>query len=135
MNRLPQTNPTPAGEWFNYSHQKRSPGFCFIRRKKQKAVYAIGRNLKSKSCGRGSYLSKAQLGKRLRDTRKKDGSRSKEVDFMEAARLLTEIKMLQALKEDVLFSNSCSFVEYLRYISFIYAHSRKIIDKTLLIQV
>jgi excinuclease ABC subunit B len=48
-----------------------------------------------------TYLSKEQLEKSIRDTRKQMETAAKQLDFMEAARLRDHIKMLQSKLEEV----------------------------------
>jgi excinuclease ABC subunit B len=69
---------------------------------KMKAVYAIEETLNLKAAEEeATYMSKAQLEQKVRDTRKRMEAAAKELDFMEAARLRDQIKMLQEkVKED-----------------------------------
>jgi excinuclease ABC subunit B len=63
---------------------------------KMKAVYAIEETLNLKAAEEeATYMSKAQLEQKVRDTRKRMEAAAKELDFMEAARLRDQIKMLQ----------------------------------------
>jgi excinuclease ABC subunit B len=63
---------------------------------KKKAVYAIEETLNLQAAEEeATYLSKEQLEKKIRDTRKRMETAAKELDFMEAARLRDQIKMLQ----------------------------------------
>jgi len=63
---------------------------------KMKAVYAIEETLNLKAAEEeATYMSKAQLEQKVRDTRKRMEAAAKELDFMEAAKLRDQIKMLQ----------------------------------------
>lgn len=63
---------------------------------KTKAVYEIEETLNLKAAEEeATYMSKAQLEQKVRDTRKRMEAAAKELDFMEAARLRDQIKMLQ----------------------------------------
>ncbi|WP_438969569.1 excinuclease ABC subunit UvrB [Nonlabens sp.] len=64
--------------------------------RKNAATYAIEEVLSLKAAEEeAEYLSKAELEKKIRDTRKLMEKAAKELDFMEAARLRDEIKMMQ----------------------------------------
>jgi excinuclease ABC subunit B len=64
--------------------------------RKNAATYAIEEVLTLKAAEEeAEYLSKAELEKKIRDTRKMMEKAAKELDFMEAARLRDEIKMMQ----------------------------------------
>ncbi|AGC78472.1 excinuclease ABC subunit B [Nonlabens dokdonensis] len=64
--------------------------------RKNAATYAIEETLTMKAAEEeAEYLSKAQLEKKIRDTRKMMEKAAKELDFMEAARLRDQIKMMQ----------------------------------------
>lgn len=63
---------------------------------KTKAVYEIEETLNLQAAEEeATYMSKAQLEQKVRDTRKRMETAAKELDFMEAARLRDQIKMLQ----------------------------------------
>ncbi len=63
---------------------------------KKKAVYAIEETLNLEAAEEeATYMSKEELEKKVRDNRKKMEVAAKELDFMEAARLRDQIKMLQ----------------------------------------
>ena len=63
---------------------------------KTKAVYAIEETLNLQAAEEeATYMTKAQLEQKVRNTRKKMEAAAKELDFMEAARLRDQIKMLQ----------------------------------------
>ncbi|WP_194849984.1 excinuclease ABC subunit UvrB [Nonlabens antarcticus] len=63
---------------------------------KMKAVYAIEETLNLEAAEEeATYMSKDQLEQKVRDTRKRMEAAAKELDFMEAARLRDQIKMLQ----------------------------------------
>ena len=64
--------------------------------RKNAATYAIEEVLTLKAAEEAAeYLSKAELEKKIRNTRKMMEKAAKELDFMEAARLRDEIKMMQ----------------------------------------
>jgi excinuclease ABC subunit B len=64
--------------------------------RKNAATYAIEEVLTLKAAEEeAEYLTKAELEKKIRNTRKIMGKAAKELDFMEAARLRDQIKMLQ----------------------------------------
>lgn len=69
--------------------------------RKRKAVYEVEENLNLAAAEEeATYLSKDKLEAKIRDTRKQMEKAAKELDFMEAARLRDQIKMLQEkLKE------------------------------------
>ncbi len=63
---------------------------------KKKAVYQIEETLNLEAAEEeATYMSKEQLDKKIRENRKKMEAAAKELDFMEAARLRDQIKMLQ----------------------------------------
>ena len=64
--------------------------------RKNAATYAIEEVLTLKAAEEeAEYLTKAELEKKIRNTRKMMEKAAKELDFMEAARLRDQIKMLQ----------------------------------------
>jgi excinuclease ABC subunit B len=64
--------------------------------RKNAATYAIEETLSLKAAeDEAEYLSKAQIEQKIRDTRKRMEKAAKELDFMEAAQLRDQIKMLQ----------------------------------------
>ncbi|OUS10119.1 excinuclease ABC subunit B [Nonlabens dokdonensis] len=70
--------------------------------RKNAATYAIEETLTMKAAEEeAEYLSKAQLEKKIRDTRKMMEKAAKELDFMEAARLRDQIKMMQEKVKNV----------------------------------
>ncbi len=64
--------------------------------RKNAATYAIEETLTLKAAEEeAEYLSKAQIEQKIRDTRKRMEKAAKDLDFMEAAKLRDQIKMLQ----------------------------------------
>ncbi|EAS19629.1 UvrABC excinuclease ABC subunit B (helicase subunit of the DNA excision repair complex) [Flavobacteria bacterium BBFL7] len=64
--------------------------------KKREATYTIEKSLNLAAAEEeATYLSKEKLEQKIRDTRKQMEKAAKELDFMEAARLRDQIKMLQ----------------------------------------
>ncbi|GAK97078.1 excinuclease ABC subunit B [Nonlabens tegetincola] len=64
--------------------------------RKNAASYAIEEVLTQQAAEEeAEYLSKEQLDKKVRDTRKAMEKAAKELDFMEAARLRDQLKMYQ----------------------------------------
>lgn len=64
--------------------------------KKREATYTIEKSLNLAAAEEeATYLSKDKLEQKIRDTRKQMEKAAKELDFMEAARLRDQIKMLQ----------------------------------------
>ncbi len=64
--------------------------------RKKEATYTIEKTLNLAAAEEeATYLSKDQIEKKIRDTRKQMEKAAKELDFMEAARLRDQIKMLQ----------------------------------------
>jgi len=64
--------------------------------RKNAATYAIEETLTMQAAEEeAEYLSKAQIDQKIRDTRKRMEKAAKELDFMEAAKLRDQIKMLQ----------------------------------------
>ena len=64
--------------------------------RKNAATYAIEETLSLKAAEEeAEYLSKAELEKKIRETRKMMEKAAKELDFMEAAKLRDQIKMMQ----------------------------------------
>jgi len=64
--------------------------------RKKEASYAIEKTLNLAAAEEeATYLSKNQLEQKIRDTRKQMEKAAKELDFMEAARLRDQIKMMQ----------------------------------------
>ncbi|GAK77389.1 excinuclease ABC subunit B [Nonlabens ulvanivorans] len=64
--------------------------------KKRQATYTIEKSLNLAAAEEeATYLSKDKLEQKIRDTRKQMEKAAKELDFMEAARLRDQIKMLQ----------------------------------------
>ncbi len=69
---------------------------------KKAAAYALEDVLTLKAAEEeAGYLSKAELEKKIRNTRKMMEKAAKELDFMEAARLRDQIKMMQEKVKDV----------------------------------
>jgi excinuclease ABC subunit B len=69
--------------------------------RKNTATYAIEETLSLKAAEEeADYLSKAQIEQKIRDTRKRMEKAAKELDFMEAAKLRDQIKMLQEKVKD-----------------------------------
>jgi excinuclease ABC subunit B len=69
--------------------------------RKNAATYAIEETLSLKAAeDEAEYLSKAQIEQKIRDTRKRMEKAAKELDFMEAAKLRDQIKMLQEKVKD-----------------------------------
>ncbi|WP_438962705.1 excinuclease ABC subunit UvrB [Nonlabens sp.] len=65
--------------------------------RKREAVYTIEKDLSLAAAEEeATYLSKNQLDQKIRDTRKQMEKAAKELDFMEAARLRDQLKMLQS---------------------------------------
>ncbi|MDP5100147.1 MAG: helicase-related protein, partial [Nonlabens sp.] len=70
--------------------------------RKNTATYAIEEVLSLKAAEEeATYLNKEQLEKKIRESRKSMEKSAKELDFMEAARLRDQIKMLQAKLTEV----------------------------------
>lgn len=64
--------------------------------RKREAVYTIEKNLSLAAAEEeATYLSKDKIEQKVRDTRKQMEKAAKELDFMEAARLRDQLKMLQ----------------------------------------
>ena len=73
---------------------KKSFENMLVRKKPEPYVYEIAPDLKAAEA-ETEYFSKSQLEKRIREKRKAMESAAKELDFMTAAKLRDEIKMLQ----------------------------------------
>ncbi|NJY63878.1 excinuclease ABC subunit UvrB [Salinimicrobium sp. CDJ15-81-2] len=73
---------------------KKSFENMLVRKKPEPYTYEVAPNLKAAEA-ETEYFSKPQLEKRIREKRKAMESAAKELDFMTAAKLRDEIKMLQ----------------------------------------